>query len=349
MLTVAALLCLFARAAWPASEIIANFVDLPIKTANGAPPSMQEARDALVNAGASVPSRPWTLTDSGPGKLMARLQVGRKRTHVVVVEIAYSPEKYSIQYRNSVHMNYRDSDKTIHTSYNVWVKELTTQIDQEFGGLRPAGAPTAAATPASSAPVRASTPGMPQVGDTWTYKTTIIRRRGEAPVDRPIRTQVIRVEAASESEIVDQLTVDGASIGKSAHGKGAYLSMEGVSIFSPYVGLFQDVTQAGSLGGVEIRDRGCEVSYSCDASARIVGSENVRVAAGTFSTTKIVVKHDWAPRAGQVGGGLGGRTMTLWYSPDAKRVVKYSSRVTVGAYGPIDPHFDVELVSYQVK
>jgi len=29
--------------------------------------------------------------------------------------------------------------------------------------------------------------------------------------------------------------------------------------------------------------------------------------------------------------------------------VKYSSRGTVGAYGPVDPHFDLELVSYQLK
>lgn len=350
-LALAAVLCLFATVAWPASEIIGNFVDLPVKTANGVAPSPAETRDAIVNAGASVPSRPWTLTDSGPGKLMARLQVGRKRTHVVVVEIAYSPEKYSIQYRNSVHMNYRDSDKTIHTSYNAWVRELTAQIDQEFGTLRPAGTPAPAAKPAAAAPlVAAPAPGLPQVGDTWTYKATIIRRRGEAPVDRPIRTQVVRVEAASESEIVDHLTVDGAPVGTSKHGKGTYLAMEGVSIFSPYIGLFQDMSQTGSLGGVDIRDRGCDVTYSCDASARIVGSENVRVAAGTFSTTKIVVKHDWAPRAGHLGGGgLGGRTVTLWYSPEVKRVVKYSSRATVGAYAPIDPHFDLELVSYQLK
>jgi hypothetical protein len=291
------------------------------------------------------------MTDSGPGKLMARLQVGRKRTHVVVVEIAYSAEKYSIQYRNSVHMNYRDSDKTIHTSYNAWVKELATQIDQEFATLRPAGAPAAtlAAAPVQP-PARSASPGMPQVGDTWTYKATIIRRRGEAPVDRPIRTHVIKVEAASESEIVDQLTVDGAPVATNKHAKGAYLAMEGVSIFSPYIGLFQDMSQTGSLGGVDIRSGGCDVTYSCDASARIVGSENVRVAAGTFNTTKIVVKQDWAPRAGHLGGGgLGGRTVTLWYAPDVKRVVKYSSRATVGAYAPIDPHFDLELVSYQLK
>jgi hypothetical protein len=46
---------------------------------------------------------------------------------------------------------------------------------------------------------------------------------------------------------------------------------------------------------------------------------------------------------------MGGRTLTLWYAPQVKRVVKYSSRATVGAYGPIDSHFDLELTSYQVK
>jgi len=356
-LAFALVLGALAGTASAASEIIANFVDLPIKTANGAPPSPAEARDTLVNAASAVPARPWQVTDAGPGKLMARLQTGR-RGHVVVVEIAYSPEKYSIQYRNSVHMNYRASDQTIHTSYNVWVRELAAHIDQAFGALTATGAPSSVPTPGAAAvataPAEASraapTPGMPQVGDTWTYRATLIRRRGEAPIERPIRTHVIRVESASDAEIVDHLTIDGAPAASSKHTAGAYLETQDLSIFSPYVGLFQDLSKADSLGGVDIRARSCDVTYSCDASARIIGSENVRVAAGTFAATKIVVKQDWAPRAGHLGGGgLGGRTITLWYSPEVKRVVKYSSRATVGAYAPIDPHFDLELVSYKLR
>jgi hypothetical protein len=249
-----------------------------------------------------------------------------------------------------VHMNYRAADQTIHTSYNVWVRELTQQIDSALAALTPAAAVAPAAVPLASATATAPlspSPGMPRVGDTWTYRATYIRRRGEAPVNPAVRTHVVRVEAASESEIVDHLSVDGASASKTTHAKGAYLVLQGLSVFSPYVGLFHDISKPASLGGVDIAIGSC-VSYACEADARVVGTENIRVAAGTFSTTRIEVKQSWAP-AGMFSGALGGRTMTLWYSPEVKRVVKYSSRATVGAYAPIDPHFDLELTSYQLK
>jgi len=344
---LATALCLVARAGWAASEIIGNFVDMPVKTANGATPSLVEVHDAIVNAASGVPVRPWGATDAGQGKLIARLQTGR-RGHVVVLDITYSPQRYSVTYRNSVHMNYRASDQTIHTSYNVWVRELVEHIDRALGALSPAAASGTAA--AASAPVVASAPapapGMPQAGDTWTYRATHIRRRGEAPPNPAVRTYVVTVETASESEIVDRLVIDGAPAGSTRHAKGAYLVPLGLSVFSPYVGLFHDVSKPVSLGGVDIPG-GCR-SFACEADAKVVGTESIRVAAGTFSTTRIDIKQTWMP-AGMFAGAMGGRTLTLWYAPEVKRVVKYSSRATVGAYGPIDSHFDLELTSYQLK
>lgn len=345
---LAAALCLLVRTGWAASEIIGNFVDMPVKTASGAPPSLVEVHDAIVNAASSVPVRPWGMTDAGQGKLIGRMQTGR-RGHVIVLDIAYSPQRYSISYRNSVHMNYRASDQTIHTSYNVWVRELVEHIERALGALSPAAAsaPVAAASAPAVASAPAPAPGMPRVGDTWTYRATHIRRRGEAPPNPAVRTYVVTVEAASESEVVDRLVIDGAQVGTTTHAKGSYLAQLGLSVFSPYIGLFQDVSQPASLGGIEIPGSGCK-GYACEANAKIVGSENIRVAAGTFSTTRIEVKQSWTP-AGINAGAMGGRTLTLWYAPQVKRVVKYSSRATVGAYGPIDSHFDLELVSYQLK
>jgi hypothetical protein len=341
---LATALCVFAGAGLAASEIMANFIDMPIRTANGAVPSVVEVRDAIVNAASSMPARPWGMTDAGPGKLIARLQTGR-RGHVVMVEIAYGPRQYSINYRNSVHMNYRASDQTIHTSYNVWVRELVDNIDRAFGALRPMDAQAAVpSTAAASAPAAS---GPPQAGDTWTYRATYIPRRGEIQPNPAVRTHTVRLETASESELVDELTIDGGAMIKTRHTKGAYLRAQGLSIFSPYFGVFHDMSQPASLGGVDILGSDCP-GYSCTADARIVGSENVRVAAGTFSATKIVMRQSWTPN-GNVGGTMGGRTLTLWYVPEVKRVVKYSSRATIGAYAPIDPHFDLELVSYQLK
>src|SRR5260221_14178258 len=110
-------LCFFASTA--SAELLPQFTDLPIKTANGAPPSGADVRDAITYAG-SVTIRRWLVTDAGPGKLIGRLEVPtRRRTHIVVVEIRYSPSSYSINYLNSTHMNFNPIDQTIHSSYGV--------------------------------------------------------------------------------------------------------------------------------------------------------------------------------------------------------------------------------------
>jgi hypothetical protein len=366
-LALAAALCLLTRAAWPANEVIPGFADLPIKTANGAPPSASEVRDSITYAG-SVTVRRWHMTDAGPGKLIGRLEVpARRRTHIVVVEILYSPTSYSINYINSSHMNFNPSERTIHSSYGVWVGELVTTIDRNVGNLKPgsgseraAGAPAALAASAAAAsasaapsgPVAEPTPGPPQVGDMWTYRATRVWGRGEIHSGPTVRTHVVRVASATENEVVDHLTIDGAAPISTAHTRGAYLVTQGYSIFSPYLGLWADVSQPISLGSATSRDPGCDSTHVCTASARIAGNETIKVAAGTFATTRIIVTQSWrssGTSTGQAAHMSGGRTLTAWYSPALKRVVRYSSRVTVGDIPPVEPQFDVELVKYQLK
>jgi hypothetical protein len=347
-----ALLFLLARPAWAASELMLNFVDMPIKTASGVAPSPVEVHDAIVNAASMVPARPWSVTDAGPGKLIGRLQTGR-RGHVVVVEILYSPQVYSVNYLNSSRMNYRAADRTIHTSYNVWVSELVESINRRLSTLAPTAVPLASASAAASVPAAAPTPGMPQVGDIWTYRATRIWRRGEIHSGPTERTYVVRVAAVSETEIVEELAIDGVPATSTTHTKGAYLISQGVSIFSPHLALWGDLSQPASLGGVEILDPGCKTTHICQARARIVGTENIRVVAGTFAATRILVEQSWQSGANsapqQAAQMSGSRTLAVWYSPQVKRAIKYSSRVKLGDVPPIDPHFDLELVSYQLK
>jgi hypothetical protein len=46
---------------------------------------------------------------------------------------------------------------------------------------------------------------------------------------------------------------------------------------------------------------------------------------------------------------LGGRTLTAWYAPQAKRVVKFSSRQEAGRVPPVEADFELELVSYRLN
>ena len=209
-------------------------------------------------------------------------------------------------------------------------------------GARPV-APAAAAPATPAEPPVAWT--IPSAGDTWTYSLREPKRR-VGPSDH---TLVVTVASASAGEVTDQATIDGATPAQQAqHVRGAHLIAQGASVFSPYLQLLGNVPAVGSVGRVRIVDPICNSGrYVCDASARVVGKEIVRVPAGSFAASKIVVQQSWAAAFAGAGAARGGRTLTIWYSPEAKRAVKYASRTTFGS--PAIEDFEIELVSYKVN
>jgi hypothetical protein len=212
-------------------------------------------------------------------------------------------------------------------------------------GSRPA-APAAPATPAP--PPVAWT--IPSPGDSWTYALREPKRTAGFKTGSNERTLVVTVAAASASEVVDQMTVDGAMPAQQAqHVRGPHLIVQGASVFSPYLQLLGNVPAAGSIGRVQIADPICNTGrYVCEASAKVVGKEIVRVRAGTFAASKIVVEHSGAAAFVGAAAARGGRTLTIWYAPEAKRAVKYASRNTFGV-SPAIEDFELELVSYKVN
>ncbi|HXU42040.1 MAG TPA: hypothetical protein VN675_06935 [Burkholderiales bacterium] len=215
---------------------------------------------------------------------------------------------------------------------------------------KPAAAPVAAARPAPTGG------RMPQVGDTWTYRLAYVKRWGQPLPTPAVRTHVVKVDSASEAEIVDQVLVDGEAASAARHAKGNYFVTQGVSVFAPYLADFSDLPRSGSLGSVSVFDGTCRSTHACTATARVMGTETVKVAAGTFTATRIQVEQSWRPGPSAVSLGQfqmaqmnGGRTLNIWYAPEVKRVVKVSSRHVVGDIVPVDTHFDLELTSYQLK
>lgn len=212
--------------------------------------------------------------------------------------------------------------------------------------------------PQASVPSQSYAAGVrvPQPGDTWTYRLSYPKRFG-VPLPVPsVRTHIVRVDSSSATEIVDQVLVDGAPASGSRHVPGAHLLTQGVSIFSPYLIAFGDLAAGARLGSVSIQENACRSTHACVASARVVGTETVQVPAGTFRAVRVLVDQSWrpGPSASQLGQhGMatanGGRTITVWYAPEVKRVVKVSSRHGVGDTPPVETHFDLELVSYQLK
>ena len=72
-------------------------------------------------------TRGWVVKKLARGHLEATLFV---RSHIAKVDINYDGEQYSITYKDSTNLKYKDGK--IHRNYNSWVKNLDTDIQREM-------------------------------------------------------------------------------------------------------------------------------------------------------------------------------------------------------------------------
>lgn len=98
----------------------------PIETVNDAPIpegfTASQVQKLIMAAGAE---RGWIIKPAGAGELEGTLLI---RSHVVKVRIPYSTSSYSIQYKDSTNMKYKDGK--IHRNYNTWVLNLNGDIQR---------------------------------------------------------------------------------------------------------------------------------------------------------------------------------------------------------------------------
>lgn len=214
--------------------------------------------------------------------------------------------------------------------------------------LAPKVSESAANAPAAPA-AAASTGAIPQAGDNWTYRLTQLDRTDDQREQR----YSVRVAAVSEGLISERYELEAGLPGRARHRRGAYLAALGPALFSPYLVAFEELSPGAQLAPVAVREGACAPEYTCFATGRVEGREQVQVPAGRFDAIKVSVEQLW--RAGSAAGGSqaaqmnGGRRLTIWYAPKVKRAVKYSSRVTIGDLPPVDANFDLELTAYQLK
>jgi hypothetical protein len=208
--------------------------------------------------------------------------------------------------------------------------------------------PVAAPPPGRAAPVAPGAAPVawttPKAGDQWTYRWRETKR-----ANAPERALVVTVVSASDVEVMDQASVDGGTPFQSRQPKGSHLVTEGPAIFSPYLLGFSSLPARSSVGRVRIEEPGCAGRYVCEAKGRVMGVETVKTSAGTFNATKVLVEQSWRPAFMGASAGTGGRRLFIWYAPEVKRVVKYTSSTIVGTSPPMEPDFELELVSYKVN
>ena len=105
---------------------VLNYEDQPIQGSLTA----DEVKKGIIKA---AEGRRWKVKETAPGVLTAMVQV---RTHTAIVTITYSAKSYSIMYKDSTNLKYKQGKdgKTgkIHGNYNKWVTFLKTDIDLEL-------------------------------------------------------------------------------------------------------------------------------------------------------------------------------------------------------------------------
>jgi hypothetical protein len=192
------------------------------------------------------------------------------------------------------------------------------------------------------------TRGLPRIGDTWTYLLTK-RTRGGTPLRQS--SYVVKVKASSGTNVRDEVSHDGAAPVEWVHSPGRHMVEQVVTVFSPYLAVFEDLNPGDYIVHATQHEDSCFGWLYCWTWGRVEGRETLELAAGTFDTIKVTI--DQSVQTRLVGTGHGGRistrTLTIWYSPQAKRAVKVTSRVPRGVRNFFFDTYDLELVSYQLQ
>jgi uncharacterized caspase-like protein len=174
---------------------------------------------------------------------------------------------------------------------------------------------------------------VPKVGDRWEYTDTASGR----PVKRTV--EVTQVSGGLVRERVSGEGMEALSID---HSGGAYLVGAGMIQFSPYLLAFGNPTPGTRLG--DVRNFNVPGCTACTLSAQVVGTEKVTVPAGTFDAVKLEVSYSADAQRG---------TLTYWYAPAARRMVKAQSQIQAAARvfftGIGMSNHQIELVSLKLQ
>jgi hypothetical protein len=107
---------------------IHNVENAPVNASN-ANYDLSDVTKAIKRAGITLG---WQMKEQTPGHIVGTL---RLRDHVAVVDITYTLDEYSINYKDSSNLKYNPSNNTIHKNYNGWIKNLTNGIDAQLVSL----------------------------------------------------------------------------------------------------------------------------------------------------------------------------------------------------------------------
>ena len=93
--------------------------------------TLEDYERAIIRAGSE---RNWIFEPAGPGHLIGTNDIRGK--HKAVVDVTFTTESFSIDYKNSQNLDYNANAGTIHPNYNNWVELLKADIQAEIQKMR---------------------------------------------------------------------------------------------------------------------------------------------------------------------------------------------------------------------
>ena len=106
---------------------------IPVHNVDNAPISvsssnydLSDVTKAIQRAGLGLG---WQMKEETPGHIVGRLYL---RTHIAVVDITYTLDDFSINYKDSNNLKYNAGNNTIHKNYNGWIQNLTNAINAQL-------------------------------------------------------------------------------------------------------------------------------------------------------------------------------------------------------------------------
>ena len=83
---------------------------------------LSDVTKAIQRAGAGLG---WQMKEETPGHIVATLFL---RSHMAKVDITYTLDEFSINYRDSSNLDYDPASNVIHKNYNGWIQNLSNAI-----------------------------------------------------------------------------------------------------------------------------------------------------------------------------------------------------------------------------
>lgn len=101
---------------------------IPDRMTLQAKPGLTESslHDALVRAAAR---RNWMVQSDAPGEML--LKYSRQGKHEATVKVNYDASGYQLSYANSYNLNADPAKQRIHPTYNLWLRNLSSDIASE--------------------------------------------------------------------------------------------------------------------------------------------------------------------------------------------------------------------------